>query len=479
MRPRFGVIGLWHETNTYSSTVTSLDDFGRFELAAGEELAQRNLGTGSVIGGFLSWEDADLVPVFSAGAWPSGPTDEAVLDSLLERIGEGLRRTGRLDGVLVNLHGAMVSTATDDVELAVLRVVRETVGELPLGVVLDLHANPSADLIAAGDVFVSYDTFPHVDMFERGREVAGLLTRVARGERLRTSLRKVPLLVSPLVQSTDVGPLATVQAKAVARADTARLDRVSVVGGFAYSDVARAGMTVLAIHDDDHAADAIDVLAGVVDDITDSADDFLAARDDVPTAVRKAIASTRTPVFLVDVADNIGGGSPGDGTALLAELLAQGAEGAVVTIADAAVAREAWHRGPGKDIRALLGGKTDSHHGAPVPIAGRVLRVSDGWYRSEGYYMRGQSFTMGATAVLQVEGVTVIVTEHPTPPFHSEQLSSVGVDASQASIVVMKGALAWRGAYPGVPGEIIEVATPGITPVDVSTLPRRTSPVTV
>lgn len=479
MRPRFGVVGLWHETNTFSSTVTSMDDFSRFELAAGDELVQRNAGTGSVIGGFLSWEEAELVPVFSAGAWPSGPTDEAVLEVLLERIADGLRRAGPLDGVLVNLHGAMVSTATDDVELAVLRVIRDTVGELPLGAVLDLHANPSAELIAAGDVFVSYDTFPHVDMFERGREVAGLLTRVARGERLRTSLRKVPLLVSPLMQSTDAGPLAAVQGQALRRSTEARLDRVCVVGGFAYSDVDRAGMTVLAIHDDDSAATAVDVLAGVVGDIADRADEFAGARDDVPTAVRKAIASTRKPVFLVDVADNIGGGAPGDGTALLAELLAQGATDAVVTIADSAFAREAWHRGAGRDIRGLLGGKTDRRHGDPVPIAGRIVRVSDGRYRSEGYYMNGQSFTMGATAVIQVEGVTVVVTEFPTPPFHSEQLSSVGIDASQASIVVMKGALAWRGAYPGVPGEIIEVATPGITPVDVSQLPRRTTPVSV
>ena len=479
MTPRFGVVGLWHETNTYAASVTSIDDFARFELATGADLAERNAGTGTVIGGFLSDREADLVPIFSAGAWPSGPTDEAVLSELLDRMSMGVRGATGLDGILVNLHGAMVSTATDDVEMAVIRTLRGVVGELPIGVVLDLHANPSAELVRSADVLVSYDTFPHVDMFERGREVAGLLRRVAAGEQLRTAVRNVPLLVSPIAQSTDVGPLADVQRLAEQRARAAGIERVCVVGGFAFSDVDRAGMSVLAVHGPGDEQAATEVLDGVVQDITDRAAEFTVARDDTSTAVDLAIRAPRKPVFLVDVADNIGGGSPGDGTTILAELLRRHVDGAVVTIADTEVAREAARLGPGATIRARVGGKTDDRHGAPVEVEGRIERITDGSYRSGGYYMAGQSFSMGTTAVIRSGGVTIVVTEFPTPPFHSEQLSSVGVDAARASIVVMKGALAWRGAYQGVPAEIIEVATPGITPVDVASLPRRTTPATV
>lgn len=190
------------------------------------------------------------------------------------------------------------------------------------------------------------------------------------------------------------------------------------------------------------------------------------------------MVSTRRPVFLVDVADNVGGGSPGDGTALLQELLYAGATDAVVLIADREVAREAERLGVGADIDVLVGAKTDASHGVPVRIRGQVERITDGSYRSNGYYMTGRTFSMGTTAVLSVAGNSVVVTSVAVPPF-SEQLSSVGIDVRRASSVVVKGAIAWRGAYGDVVGEIIEVATPGICPVDIGTLPRRAVPMTV
>ena len=183
--------------------------------------------------------------------------------------------------------------------------------------------------------------------------------------------------------------------------------------------------------------------------------------------------------MLADVADNIGGGSPGDGTALLAELLAQHAQDAVVTMADARVARLAADLGTGAEIEALVGGKSDRRHGDPVRVRGQVVTVTDGRYRTQGSWMTGREFSMGTTAVLRVEGITLVVTERPTPPFHAEQLSSVGVDARAAKIIVAKGAIAWRAAFGDVAAEVIEVATPGACPVDVASLPRSTTPMTL
>jgi microcystin degradation protein MlrC len=102
--------------------------------------------------------------------------------------------------------------------------------------------------------------------------------------------------------------------------------------------------------------------------------------------------------------------------------------------------------------------------------------VTDGRYRTAGSWQTGQHFAMGRTAVLAVGGVTLVVTERATPPFHPEQLTSVGIDPAAASILVAKGAVAWRAAYGDVAGEVIEVATPGVCPVDPLTLPRSTVP---
>lgn len=479
MNRRVGIVGVWHETNTYSSRPTTLADFEAFELLSGDSVADNNRGIGTVIGGFCDANEFDLVPIFSAGAWPSGPTEASAMEQILERVTDGVRRAGQLDGILLNLHGAMVADGVPDVEAAVVAAIRDVAGDVTVGGVLDLHGNPSPELVRDCKVLVSYDTYPHVDMRERGGEVAALLARALDRESLRTMLRKIPLLVCPLAQATDLNPMRELQHAATARARIAGLARISIVGGFAYSDVERAGMSVLVVHEAEQEDAATYVIDATVADILAHAGDFELARNDTATAVARALASTRRPVFLVDVADNIGGGSPGDGTSLLRELLSAGATNCVVMIADREVALIAERIGVGAQIDVFLGGKTDSSHGGPIRIQGQVERITDGRYRAAGYYMTGRSFSMGTTAVLSVAGNTVIVTETPVPPFHSEQLSSVGVDVRRASVVVVKGAIAWRGAYGEIAGDIIEVATPGICPVDVSSLPRHAAPMTV
>lgn len=475
-RHRVGVVGFWHETNTYSTAATSIDQFADFELLTGDALAGANAGVGSVIGGFLDAPDLQLVPVFSAGAWPSGPIDEQTMAELFDRATTELSRTRGLDGVLINLHGAMVADGYPDTEVSALEVVREVVGDVPVAGVLDLHANPSPELIRRADALISYDTYPHIDMRQRGAEAAGLLSTILSGTALHTQIRKLPLLVCPIAQGTDGHPMAELQMRATKRGQKAGLHRVCVVGGFAYSDVERAGMSVLAIHDDHHAAAAQHVLSETIADIASHAESFDVARDDPATSVRRALCSHHRPVVLADVADNIGGGSPGDGTALLAELLRVDARGAIVPIVDREVVALAEQLGIGADIDTLIGGKTDDRHGGPVRVRGRVRSVSDGRYRTTGPWMTGREFSMGPTAVLDVGGIALLVMSDRTPAFHEEQFSSQGLDPRLASIIVVKGALAWRGALGHIAGDAIEVAGPGITPVDVSVLPRRTSP---
>jgi microcystin degradation protein MlrC len=478
-RRRIGVLGLWHETNTYATRATTLADFEAFELLEGDAIFERNAGTESVVGGFLDDTAHELVPLLSAGAWPGGIVEARTIGVLLERAEKSLRGVGRLDGILLNLHGAMVAEGVADPEAALLEVVRETHGDLPAVAVLDLHANPSVRLAEACDAIVSYDTYPHVDMRERGREAAMLLNELLEGRPLRTALGKVPLLACPLAQATGGEPMASLQEFARQVGDARGLRRVCVVGGFAYSDVERAGTSVLVVHAPNDGERAREAVRTIVDEIERRAGEFEVVRPGPAEAVRNALAAERTPVVLADVGDNIGGGSPGDGTALLAELLAQRAEGAVVVIADGEVARQAAELGEGGGIEAAVGGKFDGLHGQPVRVSGTVRRLSDGNYRAHGTWMGGRDFAMGQTAVVDVDGVTLVVTERPVPPFHVEQLTSVGVDPGSAHVIVAKGAVAWRSAYGDIAAEVIEVATPGICPVDVSSLPRATTPMRI
>jgi len=474
---RVGIGGIWHETNTFSARPTSLGNFKEFELLDGEPMLHRHAGTGSVIGGMLDVGGFEAVPLNTAGAWPAGRVTTEALTEVLSRLENALGRAGRLDGVLFNLHGAMVAEGEDDCERATLDLVRELIGDVPLVAVFDLHGNPSAEMSAQCDAVVVYDTYPHVDMRERGREGAEIMVELLEGARCRTLIRKVPVLICPLAQGTDLEPMRTLQARARDLEREPGIRRVALFPGFPYSDVTRAGFSVVVTHEGSYEQRARSVAADLVEAV--ERHNWTVHRPDPREAVRTALESEDRPVVLADVADNIGGGSPGDGTVLLAELLAQGAERAVVTIADPEVARLALDLGEGGVLEASVGGKTDALHGEPVPIKATVVRLSDGHYRTGGTWMTGQEFSMGTTAVLDVDGVTLVVMERPTPPFHAEQLGSVGVDPAASSIIVAKGALAWRSAYGDVAVRVIEVDTPGICPVNPNVLKRSTAPARV
>jgi microcystin degradation protein MlrC len=296
------------------------------------------------------------------------------------------------------------------------------------------------------------------------------------GRSLRTIVRKVPLLTTPLAQATDEAPMRDLHALVHILVAAAGLTRVSLMPGFPYSDVARAGFSVLATAEPAEERAAAEAAAHLGAEIEARAELFRVQRDPPEAAVSRALASSRRPVILVDIADNVGGGSPGDGTALLAELVRRKATGTVVTIADEAVAHAAERAGPGSALQIEVGGKTDDRHGPPVPIRVRVIRVTDGRYRTSGTWMTGREFSMGTTALVEADGIRIVVTERAVPPFHAEQLLSVGIDPREASVIVAKGAVAWRAAYGDVAGEVIEVDTPGICPLDPARLPRSTAP---
>jgi len=476
-RPSVAVLGLWHETNTFVSKPTTLDDFEEFELLGGDELAEANLDVGSVIGGFLDSADLDLQMCFSAGAWPAGPVSADAREEILSRSLDALDAVGSIDGVLLNLHGAMVAEDDDDPELTLVREIRRLQPEVPLAAVLDLHANPSPELVALCNVVISYDTYPHVDMRARGREAGAMLTAMLRTQRhLQTLVAKIPFLASPLAQATAAEPMGGLIARGAARCREAGLDRVSVAGGYAYSDVTRAGISVLVVYERDASDAAKSVLRETAHDVEENAELFVLHRDGVEVAVRRALRSQSTPVVLVDVADNVGGGSAGDGTAILSELLHQGCRSALLVISDPEVVAAAATIGVGGTFRGALGGKRDDLHGPPVEVVGKVVRLSDGRYRTEGSWMTGRSFEMGPTAVLDINGVTVVVTTRRVPPFHREQVTSLGLEPGSCKGKEDKGAHPWRPPVGDVAGDVIEVDSPGVCPLDPYAAPRRAVP---
>jgi microcystin degradation protein MlrC len=221
------------------------------------------------------------------------------------------------------------------------------------------------------------------------------------------------------------------------------------------------------------AEECAETLAGL---IWNRRRDFTVRNTPVCEAVREAINTPVGPAVLVDVADNIGGGTPGDGTALLQELLRQRAAGAVLTIADPEAVAAAAAAGVGNIVNTAVGGKSDGKHGSPVPVRGYVRLLSDGVYTHRGSYMTGLSVNMGRTAVVVSDGVEIVLTERKAMPFDAEQLRCLRIEPAGRKMIVVKSAIAWKSAYGSLAQKVIYVDTPGLCTSNLLSLPYRKAP---
>lgn len=475
---RIGIASVYHETNTYSPRATDLESFRAFELERGIRVLERHARTRTVIGGALDAARSEVVPLTSAGAWPSGPTSAEAAEQILSMLDEDLTGAGHLDGIFLNLHGAMVADEHPDMEAEVVALIRRCRPGIPIVAVLDLHANPSEEFTRQCNAIVGYQTYPHVDMWERGRQATQILDTIITGQSSRTFLAKLPILSPPITQATGDRPMEPLLKMArSAESMYPGITCISLFPGFPYSDVERAGFTIVVTAKPTAHLAAKRVLRELTSAVEGHVEDFHVRRPTPSAAVAEALEATRSPVILADVADNIGAGGPGDGTAILQELLLQRAEDAVVLLADAEVARQAAEAGVGGTVSCDVGAKLDQLHGTPVAITGTVAAISSGTYRAAGTWMTGIEFHMGKTCLIETHGVQLVVMEHATPPFHGEQLECVGLNPTEHAIIAVKGAIAWRSAYGDIAKTVIEVDSPGCCPVDPRTLSRTTSPV--
>jgi microcystin degradation protein MlrC len=459
--------GIMHETHTFSVEPTPLS---AFVVKRGEE-AQEYAGTNHSLGGVIDASaelNAQLSHTYFAHATASAPITAELFEYLTGELLDGIRRHLPADGIVLTLHGAFVADGVLEADAEIVRRVRELVGpEMPIAVTLDLHANIGPTIVEHSTLIVGYDTYPHIDLNDRAAEATRLLVRTINGEISPVmALVKPPLLPVPQAMFTSVPPFKTIFDRAFALEDAGEALTITVAGSFAYADTPAAGVSMLAVTDGDP-----DKARAIAQELAELAwslrDDMLIVNVEPAQAVAEAIAHPEGPVILVDVGDNIGGGTPGDGTVLLTELLRQKATGAVMVIADPKAVRACFAAGVNGIVETTVGGKTDNLHGAPVPIKGRVRLLSDGHWVHEGPENAGVAAEPGLTAVVEVEGVQLILNSVKIAPGDLAQLKSAGIDPARQKIIVVKAAVRWRGGYAPITKHAIHVNTPGLGSIDL------------
>ncbi len=465
---RFLAGGIMHETHSFSSEPAP---FERFRIWRDDEILIFR-GMNHSFGGTLDACEGlgiDFVPTFFADTLSTAPPSRAIFDSMTAELCDRIAAALPADGIVLNLHGAMVAEDVPDAEAEVVKRVRAIAGyDIPVAVTLDFHANIGADMVALATIVTAYDTYPHTDAAERAKEAVELLWQTVEEEISPVmALVKPPLLLVPQEMPTGYGPFQEVFAHAHALETSGEALTITIAGGFAYSDVPIAGVSVLVTTDGDpERARAIAI--ELANELWDRRAEMSFTNRSPEEAVRQAIACTEGPVMLIDVGDNIGGGTTGDGTVLLAELLRQNARDAVVVIADAEAAASAIAVGPDGVFDGLVGGKVDALHGDPVQVTGRVRMISDGRWTHEGPENAGVPVESGLTAVVQSGGVSVVLTSTKIAPGDQQQLKSVGIWPDRQHIIVVKAAVRWKGGYEPIARHVFYVDTSGLGATDLS-----------
>lgn len=460
---KVAIAGIFHETNSFAPVKTTIDDFKQDWAGDRDIFIEKYAGSRTSMGGALDALDQagwQLTNATHFHAMPGGVVTDEALERCMDRLLASVDQSN--DGVLLILHGAMVAESCADVEAEVLRRVRAKIGdEIPIAVTLDLHANISTELIDLATIIVGFDTYPHVDYYERAVEAVQLLIATIKGEIRPTQVLARPgMLIVPEAMRTNEGAMRELMSAAFQFEKEGHVLNITVAGGFPYSDISIAGLSIIVTTNADKAqAEQIaDHLAQMAYRMREK---FRVSLHSFADAVKQCLQLPPGPVVLAEGSDNIGAGGPADGTHLLREVLSLSKQPSLIIIKDAEVVNHAFEHGIGSAFQMSVGGKSDALHGEPVELEGHVQRLSDGVYQHEGAYQTGRWFDMGKTAVIEVGQVTLVVTEYRTPPRDPAQLKVLGIDPRDYRFIVAKSAVAWQTAYGDVAIADYALDTPG------------------
>lgn len=466
-----------HETNTFSRLPTTLAEYRLRWLLEGDAIAARLRGTRSEIGGLLDAAETygwELIPAVAANATPSGKLTRECWETIRDMIVGAARKAGRLDGIVLALHGAMVSETEDDAEGALLEALREVVGpDVPIAATLDLHANATPRMAANASALISYRTYPHVDQYERAQQAAALVQSAMRGNARPRTLVVQPPTISGADhgRTTQPGPMLDLLAKADAFEKEPGIHVVSVQAGFMPADIPWVGPSIAVSHEPGSEARAQEIARTLAREIWDRRAEKTVGYLTVEQAVARVRADDGRPgpLVIADGTDNPGGGAYGDATRMLQALLDAKAENVGFgTIFDPGTVQAAMRAGVGATLDVELGGHTDPAFGLPVRARARVVLLSDGRFVADGPMGKGVLTEMGPTAVLRIGGIDVVAITNRLQTIDLQVFLSQGIDPRLRRTLVVKSVQHFRAAYAPIAREVVVVDSGALCSPDTS-----------
>ncbi len=478
------IAGFQHETNSFGYGTAGMTEFEMADswpaLVEGDAVRDGTRGLNLPIAGFIEAAEAseriELHPVLWCSAEPSGPVTDHAFETITARILDGIGRAAPLDGLYLDLHGAMITASHDDGEGELLRRIRARLGpDLPIAVSLDMHANVTRDMVRHASSISIFRTYPHLDMGQTGARALSRLLRLLEGERPATAFRQLPYIIPMHAQYTGSDPMRRLCGLATEMSGGA-MD-VELAAGFTGGDIADSGPSLLASAVDRAKAEAAaDALLEEALAVEPEFDCTLLTPEE---AVEAALAlPPGWPVTIADVQDNPGGGASSDTTGLLKTLLnARGRQVIVGVIHDPAASAEAHRLGTGHAFRISLGGKSGTPGDTPLDARFHVEALGNGEVAYRGEMYGGGTARMGPTAVLRPLGtdadLRIVTSSVRNQCLDRAYFSHVGLVPEKADIIAVKSTVHYRAEFEPISQGVISCGAPGALSCDIGLIPYR------
>ncbi|MBV8566848.1 MAG: M81 family metallopeptidase [Methylobacteriaceae bacterium] len=467
------------ESNSFSPLSTTVETFASYYLLRGNEILTGYGAARTEVPGFLAVlaeRDATPVPLLAAYAAAGGTVTRPAFNTLVGEIEQRLRAALPVDGLLLALHGALVVEDQPDGDGEIIARLRKILPEsIRIGISLDLHGHITSLMLQPNVFHVGYREYPHIDMYETGLRTARLLLDTLAGHHApKMALAKRPMIISPVCTRTTDGPLLPMVEEARRMEASGEVLHAALFPVQPWIDVQGLGFAALVCADNTAtAAAAAEMLADMA---WRRRADFFPDLVEVDAAIDIGLGSDGLTV-VSDAGDAPTGGSAADNTAVLAALIAGGADRAArlsyLTLCDPDAVRAAATAGRGATVTLGVGHGFSKDSGAPLPITGSVCSLSDGTYRMNDPGAQGLEISMGPSAVIAIGAIRLLLRSRPSMEWDTAMYTSQGLDLREAALVFVKSPSHFRAGFGPLANRILVANTPGPTAPDMRRIPFR------
>ena len=468
-----------HETHSFVNETTPLGSFtfAGEQPPSGKEAKVGCRGQNTALAAFVDFLEKRkievLVPVMGE-AMPSGPVEDEAFEWFCKQILDAVA-TG-CDGVLLDLHGSMVTQSIADGEGELLARIRKLAPNIRIGVVFDFHATLTDSIAQAADIITLYRTLPHVDMYDTGIRAAGLLLdMIEKKTRPVTCVYRIPLMASLERMDPKDSPLDQIWNQILNLEKKDKVLNIDLSCGHPFTDAAPGGMCLTVTTD--NAPDAAAAVANqVLDSLWQVRHDLVETIEPYEITLENALKLPEGPVIMADSGDIPASGGFAQDTSVLKKAMAMGFTDMIAgPFHDPDAVYKMIKAGVGQDITLDLGGKIQAprlgYKSVPLSVTGRIRAVVDGRITATGPMFRGLTVSIGLMSVLSLNDIDILITEQRIEALDVAVFTHVGLDPSNRKYTLLKSRQHFRAAFEPIARHVVRIAGPGVTNPDFSSFP--------